>query len=265
MEDMNCNMASMSDSNSHLLSDITDPYGLHQLINEPTRVTDTTSTLIDLIYTNYPEKVASSGVCHVSISDHSLIFAYRKLSIGVASKRHNTIKYWSFKNFSRDYFRSDIASENWDASDNFKKKNYMWREWKIKFLNVVDTHASLWTKRVRLRAPLSNFHLRPCKIKKSKIAKLCHNKVLPKPFLEKYVLVCFHNYFTWTATFSVWGLVSEWKRLQNVACLNRYFWNNEWGTWKSKQHGTTRVIPSPFSAANGTLYQNWNFWPNFKT
>ena len=112
MGDMNYNMASMSDTNSHLLSDITDLYGLHQLINEPTRVTDTTSTLIDLIYTNYPDKVVCSGVCHVSISDHSLIFAYRKLSIGVASKRHNTIKYRSFKNFSRDYFRSDIASQN---------------------------------------------------------------------------------------------------------------------------------------------------------
>ena len=138
-------------TNSHLLSDITDLYGLHQLINEPTRVTDTTSTLIDLIYTNYPDKVVCSGVCHVSISDHSLIFAYRKLSIGVASKRHNTIKYRSFKNFNRDYFRSDIASQNWDALDNFQDPNDMWREWKIKFLNVVDTHAPLRTKRVRLK------------------------------------------------------------------------------------------------------------------
>ena len=73
---MNCNMASMSDTNSRLSSDIMDLYGLHQLINEPTHVTDTTSTLIDLLYTNYPDKVVSSGVCHVSISDHSLIFAY---------------------------------------------------------------------------------------------------------------------------------------------------------------------------------------------
>ena len=33
------------------MSDITDLHCLHQLINEPTRVIDTTSTLIDLIYT----------------------------------------------------------------------------------------------------------------------------------------------------------------------------------------------------------------------
>ena len=67
MRDMNWNMASMSDTDSCLLSDITDLYGLHQLINEPTLVTDTTSTLIDLIYTNYPNKVVCSGVYHVSI------------------------------------------------------------------------------------------------------------------------------------------------------------------------------------------------------
>ena len=80
------------------------------------------------------------------MGDHSLIFAYRKLSSGVASKRHNTIEYRSFKNFSHDYFRSDIVSENWDVLDNFQDPNDMWREWKIKFLNVVDTHAPLRTK-----------------------------------------------------------------------------------------------------------------------
>ena len=138
----------MSDTNSRLLSDITDLYGLHQLINEPTRVTDT-STLIDLIHTNYPGKVVCSGVCHVSISDHSLVFACRKLSIGAVSKTHNTINYRTFKNFNRDHFRNDIASQNWDVLDNFQDPNDMWREWKIKFFYVVNTHTPLRTKRVR--------------------------------------------------------------------------------------------------------------------
>ena len=61
----------------YLLSDITDLYGLQQLINEPIRVTDTTSTLGGLIYTNYDNKVICSGVFHVRMSDHSLISDYR--------------------------------------------------------------------------------------------------------------------------------------------------------------------------------------------
>ena len=72
---------------------------------------------------------------------------------GTVSKRHNTINYRSFKDFNPDHFcselRTGITSQNWDVWDNFKDPNDMWREWKIKFLNVVNTHAPLRTKRVR--------------------------------------------------------------------------------------------------------------------
>ena len=37
-------------------------------------VTDKSSSLIDLIYTNSPERVVCSGVAHVGISDHSLAY-----------------------------------------------------------------------------------------------------------------------------------------------------------------------------------------------
>ena len=80
--DMNADMASTNyDNNVHQLINIADIYGLHQLICEPTRITDKSSTLIDLIYTNCPERVVCSGVAHISISDHSLVYAFRKLSI----------------------------------------------------------------------------------------------------------------------------------------------------------------------------------------
>ena len=50
--DFNCNLAvSRYDNGARKLVSITDVYGLHQLINEPTRITETSQTLIDLIYT----------------------------------------------------------------------------------------------------------------------------------------------------------------------------------------------------------------------
>lgn len=58
--------------------------------------------------------------------------------------------YRSLNNFSLDDFCSDIASENWDALDNFQDPNDTWRE----FLNVVDTHAPLRTKWVRSKKSL---------------------------------------------------------------------------------------------------------------
>ena len=53
--DMNADMASTNyDNNVRQLINIADIYGRHQLISEPTRITDKSSTLIDLIYTNCP-------------------------------------------------------------------------------------------------------------------------------------------------------------------------------------------------------------------
>ena len=42
------------------------------------RVTETSASTIDLILSNTPENIVSSGVSHVGISDHSLIYAVRK-------------------------------------------------------------------------------------------------------------------------------------------------------------------------------------------
>ena len=53
-------------------------YQFEQQIKEPTRVTENTSTLIDLAFTNKAEIIVRAQVHHVGISDHSLICITRK-------------------------------------------------------------------------------------------------------------------------------------------------------------------------------------------
>ena len=104
--DLNCNLASSTPVvNTRRLLEISDLYGLKQLINEPTRVTESASTLIDLISVNYPDRVGCSGVSHIAISDHSLVYAYRKLSSDLPSKRHSSISYRNFRN--------EISQQEW--------------------------------------------------------------------------------------------------------------------------------------------------------
>ena len=62
------------------LIDLANQFQLAQLIKEPTRITETTSTLIDLAFSNRPEIINSSGVEHLGISDHSLVYVCRKIS-----------------------------------------------------------------------------------------------------------------------------------------------------------------------------------------
>ena len=85
MGDLNCDMiATRYDNNTC------------KFITEPTRITPTSATLIDIIYTNCPDKVVCSGVRHISIGDHSIVFAYRKLSVNGMSGGHNAKTYRKF-------------------------------------------------------------------------------------------------------------------------------------------------------------------------
>ena len=93
MGDINCNLLSENNANVNALLNISDVYGLKQLITEPTRITPSSSSLIDLIFTNQPDLISFSGVSHVGISDHSLIYAFRKVSIPPASKGIKLVNY----------------------------------------------------------------------------------------------------------------------------------------------------------------------------
>ena len=62
--DLNIDCLSTNNSpNRDKITEIFDIYGLEQMINEPTRITDKS-----------PANVVNSGVLHLSISDHSLVY-----------------------------------------------------------------------------------------------------------------------------------------------------------------------------------------------
>ena len=78
--DLNCNVSKVSlDPHTRQLSFLCSLYQIDQLIDTPTRVTDTSATMIDLVLTNVKENIHASGVIHLGISDHSLIYAVRNL------------------------------------------------------------------------------------------------------------------------------------------------------------------------------------------
>ena len=51
-----------------------------------------------------------SGVAHVSISDHSLVYVYRKLSINLVKNWHCTVSYRNFKGFDAAKFCNPRAN-----------------------------------------------------------------------------------------------------------------------------------------------------------
>ena len=72
--------ASIADNNNKHLLELSESYQYTQLTKESTRVTNSSSTLIDLFLTNEPNNFTSAGVIVQGISDHNLIYAIRKPS-----------------------------------------------------------------------------------------------------------------------------------------------------------------------------------------
>ena len=99
-----------------------------QIVNEPTRVTQTTMSLIDYCVTNRPESIVFSGVYPTSISDHDLVFAVRK--VGISRGNPKFIETRSFKNFEEDNFKHDLQNAEWPSTTFFHNTEEMWRKWR---------------------------------------------------------------------------------------------------------------------------------------
>jgi exonuclease III len=105
--DFNCDWSRLINNKANVqtnkLAELAGTFQFEQLINEPTRITSTTKTLIDLAFTNKPELINGSGIIHLGISDHSLIYIQRKISIPRNDPK--VIKTIQFKNYSVNNFK----------------------------------------------------------------------------------------------------------------------------------------------------------------
>ena len=107
------------------------------MISDPTRITSNTSTLIDLFITNNTESIVHSGGYSLSISDHNLIFAIRKIGIPRRSPRY--VETRNFEKFNATAFLSDIRNSHLLQLDsNSVNVNEAWHIWKNNFLNILN-------------------------------------------------------------------------------------------------------------------------------
>ena len=107
--DLNCDLvAKKISSDTKELCMLFKAYQLIQLIKEPTRIVEQSSTLIDLAFTTDQKKISDSGVLECSISDHSLVYIIRKVRSSRGAIK--TIKCRSYKNYSVPNFIRDLYS-----------------------------------------------------------------------------------------------------------------------------------------------------------
>ena len=124
-------------------------FDLTQLISKPTRVTQTTTTLIDHVYTTAPGTISESFVSDLSVSDHFPVCITRKVCNKMSKNDHITTTYRSFKNFNEQQFLHELSVDldaftpcQANVEDDFNA-------WFSIILKNLDKHAPLKNKRVK--------------------------------------------------------------------------------------------------------------------
>ena len=90
------------------LKNILGSFDLKNTIKRPTRVTDTTKIVTDLIIVSDTSKLQSSGVLDCKIADHKFVYATLKFREKNTGPVIRTVK--NYKTFNKELFRQDISN-----------------------------------------------------------------------------------------------------------------------------------------------------------
>ena len=93
-------------STTNKLQSILSQFELSVVNKEPTRVTETSATLIDLVITNRPRWIKNSRVLDIGISDHKLVASTPSLK--VTRPKPKIVETRNYKSFDEEKFQRDL-------------------------------------------------------------------------------------------------------------------------------------------------------------
>jgi len=121
--------------------------GFSQLIQKPTRITDSTKTLIDIIMSNCSSNISAAEVITTLIGDHDMVVCTRKLN----NKKHQPkiIKFRNYKNYCPNAMCDEINNIDWQPLYECTNVNEAVGHLNTFLKAVFDRHAPPMEKRLR--------------------------------------------------------------------------------------------------------------------
>ena len=150
--DLNCNLL-RDDSESRAFLDFCSTFNLVQLIKKPTRVTESSESLIDVVMTTNENFITSSDVLTSTISDHNLVHVTLKLKKPRIKPSYVNIR--SYKNYKADNFLHDLSFTPFHIISVFDDFNDQVDAFNDMFLEVLNHHAPV--KMVKIRSKPNPF------------------------------------------------------------------------------------------------------------
>ena len=142
MGDLNCDLFKTNDNDTKHIKKIYDMFKLRQMINQPTRVTGDTKTLIDHMATNRPDAVSHSGVIACGISDHDMVYLNRSMRLTHIKRDPKVIETRKYNHFDSTAFLTDLKAAPFNEYSRFTNSpGEMWTIWKTLYLDILNKHA----------------------------------------------------------------------------------------------------------------------------
>ena len=128
-------------------------FSMKQLIEEPTRVTVNTKSLLDVILTSNHKSHENTTVIHTPMSDHDCVYSEFKLITSLKKQKHKEISYRDFKKFDPNFFQEDLMNDPAICNVNFSDNELIekWNLFKASFIKISRKHAPIKTLRVKDR------------------------------------------------------------------------------------------------------------------
>ena len=122
-------------------------YGLVQVMNCPMRVTETSESMIDLMFTSELEVLKSVGCEEVALSDHGLIYDFLATSV---QKQQQCLRFVRcLRKCDVEALLADLDTAPWSVMDSFEDIDSRWEYWKSLFEQIVASHIPMRKARVR--------------------------------------------------------------------------------------------------------------------
>ena len=146
--DLNCDLSlPVLQSQSRQLLDILELFQMKQVIADATHITSNTSSLLDIIAKNRPDKVKESGVFHLGTSDHSLVYVCLKISL--PRNKPKMVESRDLKNYNVNCFNDHLShllnNSPWNQND----PDQLWDQFRNIFNHAFDIYAPVKTRKVR--------------------------------------------------------------------------------------------------------------------
>ena len=141
MGNLNCNPLNAECNETKSLTSFCESFNLSQLIASPTRVTDSSSSLIGVILTSQSKQVIKAGVI-----DCLIIFV--DLRLKASRPKVTYVKTRSFKNYNPDAFQY-MSFAPWSVLEIFDDINDKLHAFDLLFNEILDHHAPISSIKVR--------------------------------------------------------------------------------------------------------------------